>query len=184
MLADGPLFWKESPRREPALLVDFYFDAVRMFENWLSQSPWQIPPDKRPPPMYTTPSGFSTNWIMTHRGGLKYLLLTIFFACLPFFALTQGPFILFFFLQSMDRHGCRKLVFSSSATVYGSAPIPYTESSQVGIGITNPYGRCAYASCSCFASSVSRFGMVLFAERVGQKWCSLEFGTFLGGNQR
>eukprot|EP00667_Euglena_gracilis_P010593 EG_transcript_10795 len=47
-------------------------------------------------------------------------------------------------LKSMDRHGCRKLVFSSSATVYGSAPIPYTESSQVGIGITNPYGRTKF----------------------------------------
>lgn len=33
-----------------------------------------------------------------------------------------------------------KFIFSSSATVYGnSAEIPYTESSTVGIGITNPY---------------------------------------------
>jgi len=35
-------------------------------------------------------------------------------------------------------------VFSSSATVYGSAPIPYKETSSVGQGITNPYGQTKY----------------------------------------
>ena len=47
-------------------------------------------------------------------------------------------------LRCMDKYECRRLVFSSSATVYGSAPIPYTETSQVGIGITNPYGRTKF----------------------------------------
>lgn len=37
--------------------------------------------------------------------------------------------------------GCRKLVFSSSATVYGEPDkLPLDESSSVGVGITNPYG--------------------------------------------
>lgn len=44
-------------------------------------------------------------------------------------------------LDVMRTHDVKNLVFSSSATVYGSAPIPYIESQQAGIGITNPYGR-------------------------------------------
>lgn len=44
-------------------------------------------------------------------------------------------------LEAMDKHDVRTLVFSSSATVYGSAPIPYTETSPTGSGVTNPYGR-------------------------------------------
>lgn len=47
-------------------------------------------------------------------------------------------------LESMKKYGIKKLVFSSSATVYGSAPIPYVESSPVGQGITNPYGQTKY----------------------------------------
>ena len=33
------------------------------------------------------------------------------------------------------------VVFSSSATVYGADPVPITEESPVGQGISNPYGR-------------------------------------------
>eukprot|EP00903_Cladosiphon_okamuranus_P021315 g19586.t1 len=41
--------------------------------------------------------------------------------------------------------GCRKLVFSSSATVYGEPDkLPLDETSSVGVGITNPYGRTKY----------------------------------------
>lgn len=41
--------------------------------------------------------------------------------------------------------GCRKLVFSSSATVYGvPESLPLHEGSTVGMGITNPYGRTKY----------------------------------------
>ncbi|CAM9962044.1 unnamed protein product [Pylaiella littoralis] len=41
--------------------------------------------------------------------------------------------------------GCRKLVFSSSATVYGEPEkLPLDESCSVGVGITNPYGRTKY----------------------------------------
>lgn len=47
-------------------------------------------------------------------------------------------------LEAMQRHGVSKLVFSSSATVYGSAPYPYEETMQTGIGVTNPYGRTKY----------------------------------------
>lgn len=47
-------------------------------------------------------------------------------------------------LEIMDEFDVRKLIFSSSATVYGSAPIPYTESSTTGQGVTNPYGQTKY----------------------------------------
>lgn len=47
---------------------------------------------------------------------------------------------LFNVLRAMKTHGCRRIIFSSSATVYGSAVPPFTEESLVGVGITNPYG--------------------------------------------
>ena len=47
-------------------------------------------------------------------------------------------------LEVMQEHDVHNLVFSSSATVYGSAPIPYLETSQTGVGITNPYGQTKY----------------------------------------
>jgi UDP-glucose 4-epimerase len=47
-------------------------------------------------------------------------------------------------LEAMDEFDVRKLVFSSSATVYGSAPTPYSESSPTGQGITSPYGQTKY----------------------------------------
>lgn len=44
-------------------------------------------------------------------------------------------------IEAMQCHGVKKLIFSSSATVYGSAPYPYEETMQTGVGITNPYGQ-------------------------------------------
>lgn len=47
-------------------------------------------------------------------------------------------------LAALGSHGTVRFVFSSSATVYGSAEVPITESSPTGQGITNPYGRTKY----------------------------------------
>lgn len=45
----------------------------------------------------------------------------------------------------MDEFNCHTIVFSSSATVYGAAEVmPITESTTVGTGITNAYGRTKY----------------------------------------
>lgn len=45
----------------------------------------------------------------------------------------------------MSRHKVKKLIFSSSATVYGKPEqLPLKEISTTGIGITNPYGHTKY----------------------------------------
>lgn len=47
-------------------------------------------------------------------------------------------------LQSMREHNCKKIVFSSSATVYGDPEVlPITETCKTG-GTTNPYGTSKY----------------------------------------
>lgn len=48
-------------------------------------------------------------------------------------------------VEIMNEFNVKKLVFSSSATVYGEPEmLPLTEESRVGIGITNPYGWTKY----------------------------------------
>lgn len=52
--------------------------------------------------------------------------------------------ILLNLLDVMTKHQVSKLIFSSSATVYGSANPPFTEDMNTGCGITNPYGKTKY----------------------------------------
>lgn len=48
-------------------------------------------------------------------------------------------------LEKMSRHNINKLIFSSSATVYGiPIKLPYRETSRVGAKITNPYGQTKF----------------------------------------
>ena len=48
-------------------------------------------------------------------------------------------------LETMQRHNCKHIVFSSSATVYGDpAALPLDETSPTGVGLTNPYGKTKY----------------------------------------
>lgn len=47
-------------------------------------------------------------------------------------------------LEVMDEHDCNKLIFSSSGTVYGKSVSPLSEESNVGTGITNPYGKTKF----------------------------------------
>tara|TARA_B110000971_G_C19978366_1_gene486134 strand:+ start:85 stop:1080 length:996 start_codon:yes stop_codon:yes gene_type:complete len=47
-------------------------------------------------------------------------------------------------LKIMKNNSCKNIIFSSSATVYGSSKAPYNENSQIGVGLTNPYGKTKY----------------------------------------
>ena len=48
-------------------------------------------------------------------------------------------------LQIMDTYNCNKIIFSSSATVYGSnCTCPLKEINKTGDSITNPYGQTKY----------------------------------------
>lgn len=47
-------------------------------------------------------------------------------------------------LECMEEYGVKKLIFSSSATVYGDQPAPLGEALPTGDGISNPYGRTKY----------------------------------------
>ena len=49
-------------------------------------------------------------------------------------------------LNIMDKYNCHELIFSSSATVYGTSKSPLTEESLIGNGISNPYGNTKYIS--------------------------------------
>jgi UDP-glucose 4-epimerase len=52
---------------------------------------------------------------------------------------------LFVMLECMEKHGCKRFFFSSSATVYGcDTPPPLNESSKTGLSITNPYGQTKF----------------------------------------
>lgn len=47
-------------------------------------------------------------------------------------------------LNIMKKHQCKKIIFSSSATVYGRQTYPVSENSLTGYNITNPYGKSKY----------------------------------------
>ena len=47
-------------------------------------------------------------------------------------------------LNLVKSYNISKFIFSSSATVYGSTRSPLLETSQTGVGITNPYGQTKY----------------------------------------
>ena len=66
------------------------------------------------------------------------VLITVHF-CFP-------PFLLFpLFQQVMKSHQVKKMVFSSSATVYGQPQyLPINEAHVTGQRVTNPYGRTKY----------------------------------------
>lgn len=78
-------------------------------------------------------------------------------------------------LQSMEQFKIKNLIFSSSATVYGSQPSPVSESDQTGIGITNPYGRTKYfieemLKDICFSDSEFNCSILRYFNPVGSNY--------------
>lgn len=47
-------------------------------------------------------------------------------------------------LRCMQNAKCYRLIFSSSATVYGTNVSPISDTAEIGRGITNPYGQTKY----------------------------------------
>ena len=47
-------------------------------------------------------------------------------------------------IKLMEKYNITNLIFSSSATVYGTSQTPYFEHTQTGLGISNPYGKSKY----------------------------------------
>lgn len=82
-------------------------------------------------------------------------------------------------LEAMREHNVKQLVFSSSATVYGSpSELPLRETSTVGVGLTNPYGKTKYmieqiiqdycAADPTFEATVLRYFNPIGAHQSGQ----------------
>lgn len=47
-------------------------------------------------------------------------------------------------LKVMEQNNCYNLIFSSSATVYGTQPSPLIETNIIGLGISNSYGQTKF----------------------------------------
>jgi UDP-glucose 4-epimerase len=86
---------------------------------------------------------FTTYYIsyVIHLAGLKSVSESVNMSLLYYSNNVSETLIL---LNVMKLFNCKKIIFSSSATVYGNATYPVTEISQTGIGITNPYGKTKY----------------------------------------
>ena len=82
-------------------------------------------------------------------------------------------------LEAMRKYSVKQLVFSSSATVYGSpSELPLRETSTVGVGLTNPYGKTKYmieqiiqdycAADPAFEATILRYFNPIGAHQLGQ----------------
>ena len=82
-------------------------------------------------------------------------------------------------LEAMREHNVKQLVFSSSATVYGNpSELPLRETSTVGVGLTNPYGKTKYmieqiiqdycAADPTFEATILRYFNPIGAHQSGQ----------------
>ena len=82
-------------------------------------------------------------------------------------------------LEAMRKHNVKQLVFSSSATVYGNpSELPLRETSTVGVGLTNPYGKTKYmieqiiqdycAADPAFEATILRYFNPIGAHESGQ----------------
>merc|ERR1719510_1485063 len=77
-----------------------------------------------------------------HFAGLKAVGESV---KLPLLYYENNLMSTFNLLTALDAGGCKNIIFSSSATVYGNPhTVPIKEDFPVGEGITNAYGRTKY----------------------------------------
>lgn len=79
--------------------------------------------------------------IIIHLAGLKAVSESV---KVPLLYYKNNIGITLNLISIMEKYNIKNLIFSSSATVYGTATIPYHENSQTGNGITNPYGKSKF----------------------------------------
>jgi UDP-glucose 4-epimerase len=79
--------------------------------------------------------------IVIHLAGLKSVGESI---SNPLFYYHNNLLTTINLLNIMEKYNCKNIIFSSSATVYGTLKAPYTEDMEVGHGLTNPYGKTKY----------------------------------------
>lgn len=98
--------------------------------------------------------------VVFHFAGLKSVTESIRFPDKYYSNNTLGTLVL---AETLIEHDCKKIIFSSSATVYGGSSIePIDESSSVNPG--NPYGRSKLAAENILldmASAVSSFNVAI-----------------------
>jgi UDP-glucose 4-epimerase len=73
-----------------------------------------------------------------HMAGFKSVSESIKYPLQYYHNNVVGTIIL---LNMMNKYNCKKLIFSSSATVYGNQDYPVNEDCITGVNITNPYGQ-------------------------------------------
>jgi UDP-glucose 4-epimerase len=65
-------------------------------------------------------------------------------------------------LNSMKKYNCNNLIFSSSATVYGSNIPPFKEIDKTGENLTNPYGETKYICEEILKNNAEEFPNMKF----------------------
>jgi UDP-glucose 4-epimerase len=80
-------------------------------------------------------------YAVIHFAGLKAVKESI---SNPIFYYKTNLYSTINLLETMKKYNCHRLIFSSSATVYGDQKSPLNENMDIGKGITNPYGQTKF----------------------------------------
>ena len=119
----------------------------------LSQPPLRTAPSSSPHPLYSRSSGYALlarspgyallarSALAVHFAGLKAVGESV---AIPLKYYHGNITSSIYLIELLSKYGCKKIVFSSSATVYGMAEPPISEQTPAGVGLTNPYGRTKY----------------------------------------
>jgi len=79
--------------------------------------------------------------LVIHMAGLKAVAQSV---KEPLLYYQQNITMTLTLLSIMTKYHVKKIIFSSSGTVYGTQPTPFDESMMTGIGLSNPYTKTKY----------------------------------------